>query len=622
MMIERGSRVAGICLDYDEFTQMVSSGGESVKDAAARFRREGVFGLMVREQTLDDLERSGEAVAMTAADLSFQQTLNPDFCADIVPRQNRTYLFIRDASVFDRVRRNLTVKAGSHVQTEPSSDQGGILSAVLSSRQQASIGLGFPVEIMNQAAEGGLQMVVRIRVFAPVNDASLTVLRKNLEETPSLVLGGFNDESLPGYESPEEMQALGDVFKAVNLPLASFEFYAQRGLETLSNVLDKNVIRVHSINENEMRRYNIDSAVARYALAAAERNIRVLYVRLFEMDQPASAARLNQGFIQGLNEALIREGFQIGTPVSMGTLDSNIGRRRVVGLGIIAAGLWLLYLIRPAASNRLAPVLGALGLLGAIAWIGLLRWAPSLGCKGFAFLSVVIFPTLGMMLFLKETPRDLGRSVLALLGISWMSFMGAILMTGLLTEKSYMLALDGFKGVKLAHVVPLALTPAILWAQKPHPIQRVRAVLTYPLRVWQLAAAALALAALAVYIMRTGNTGTIQVSALEELLRQTLDYVLGVRPRTKEFALGHPLMLLLLYYGYSDRKIPLLLFAAIGQISLANTYAHIHTPLSVSFLRTFNGMWMGVAVGLAAIGLVNVCLRLSRAQRESREAGS
>jgi hypothetical protein len=622
MMIERDSRVAGICLDYDEFMQMVSSGEESVKDAAAQFRREGIFGLVVREQTLDDLERSGEVVALTGAALSFQQTINPDFCADITPRRDRIYLFIRNASVLDRVRRNLTVKTGGHVQREPSSDLGEVLSAVLSSRQQASVGLGFPVEMMSQAAEAGLQMVVRIRVFEPINDASLAVLRKNLEEAPSLALGGFNDESLPGYESPEGMQALGDVFKAVNLPLASFEFYAQRGLETLANVLDKNVIRVHSINENEMRRYSVDAAVARYALAAAERNIRVLYVRLFEMEQPAMAASLNQGYIQGLNEALIREGFQIGTPASMGSLGSNIGRRRIVGLGIIAGGLWLLYLIRPDMSKRLACVWGALGLLGAIAWIGLLRWAPGLGRKGFAFLSVVIFPTLGMMLFLKEKPRHLGQSVRALLGISGMSFVGAILMTGLLTEKSYMLALDGFKGVKLAHVVPLALTPAILWAQKPHAVQRLRAVLTYSPRVWQVAAAALALAALAVYIMRTGNTGPIQVSALEELLRQTLDYVLGARPRTKEFALGHPLMLLLLYFGYSDRKIPLLLFAAIGQISLANTYAHIHTPLSVSFLRTFNGMWMGVTVGLAAIGLIHVCLRLSRARREPQEAGS
>jgi hypothetical protein len=41
--------------------------------------------------------------------------------------------------------------------------------------------------------------------------------------------------------------------------------------------------------------------------------------------------------------------------------------------------------------------------------------------------------------------------------------------------------------------------------------------------------------------------------------------------------------------------------AALGQASLLNTYCHFHTPLSVSVLRTFNGLWIGGMCGVVAI---------------------
>jgi hypothetical protein len=618
MAIEKESRRAGIFLDYDEFAQMVSSTGEPADELAGRLREAGVTGLMVREQTLDDLEKSGDIFTLEAADLSFQQEINPGFYPEITPEKNRIYLFISKESVAERVRRNLEVKTGSEVTAENVSGPTGVLSVTLSSKETAAMGFGFPVEEIRPAAEAGLYAAVRLRSFTPVNDVTLTVMRRNLEEVPSLVLVGFNDENLPGYLEPKELQAMGDVFGAVGgVPLATFEFYAQRGLETLSNVLDKNVIRVHSINESEMRRYDFDSAADRYVLAASERNMRALYVRLFGMEQPAGAWEYNRDFIRRLRDSLIEEGFEIGPPASMGTLKLDLRQQAVLGLGVVAGGIWLLSLVWRK-SGRWPAVLGV---LGAVCWIGGLMILPHIARKGFAFLAVVIFPVLGLTLFLRQKPRGLLQSVGALLGVSGVSMAGALIMTGLLGEKSFMLALDGFKGVKLAHVIPLALAPAVLWARQPNAIGRVRKVLRHPVTVWQAAAAVLILAALAVYVMRTGNTGPIQVSSLEDLFRQTLDRWLGVRPRTKELLAGHPWLLLLLYFGYDDRKIPVLLFAVIGQISLVNTYAHIHTPLAVSFLRSFNGLWIGIILGIIAIGLTRLWLRLYARYRGILEDG-
>jgi membrane protein DedA with SNARE-associated domain len=101
-----------------------------------------------------------------------------------------------------------------------------------------------------------------------------------------------------------------------------------------------------------------------------------------------------------------------------------------------------------------------------------------------------------------------------------------------------------------------------------------------------------------------------------------MDNILGVRPRTKEFALGHPLMLLLCYLGYrNNRFLPILLLGAIGQVSLVNTFAHIHTPLLVSALRTVNGLWLGIIIGLILIGIVTAVLRYRKKRQQKQHTG-
>jgi hypothetical protein len=84
-------------------------------------------------------------------------------------------------------------------------------------------------------------------------------------------------------------------------------------------------------------------------------------------------------------------------------------------------------------------------------------------------------------------------------------------------------------------------------------------------------------------------------------MRDALETWLGARPRFKEFALGHPLLiggLLLWKKTSSEQKISwlvrlLLLGGLIGQISIINTFTHYHTPLIWGILRTVHGAWIG-----------------------------
>jgi hypothetical protein len=109
---------------------------------------------------------------------------------------------------------------------------------------------------------------------------------------------------------------------------------------------------------------------------------------------------------------------------------------------------------------------------------------------------------------------------------------------------------------------------------------------------------------------------------LELKLRSLLDQLLIVRPRTKEFLIGHPALFLSVALAplWGRRvSLPLLWLGTIGQVSLINTFCHIHTPLSVSLLRAFNGLWTGILLGCVA---AFITVKLARRSSASVPSGS
>jgi hypothetical protein len=81
-----------------------------------------------------------------------------------------------------------------------------------------------------------------------------------------------------------------------------------------------------------------------------------------------------------------------------------------------------------------------------------------------------------------------------------------------------------------------------------------------------------------------------------------------VRPRTKELLFGHPLVFLSLALMYRGTRRGLwlgLTAGLVGQISLLNTFCHLHTPLLVSLVRAFHGLWIGLLLGLLVWAAVN-----------------
>jgi hypothetical protein len=88
------------------------------------------------------------------------------------------------------------------------------------------------------------------------------------------------------------------------------------------------------------------------------------------------------------------------------------------------------------------------------------------------------------------------------------------------------------------------------------------------------------------------------------LFRGGLEETFGLRPRTKEL-LGHP-MLVLFFLSLPWRSRIAVLFALaglLGQVSILNTFCHLHTPLLLTIERVGLGLLLGLATALLWGGL-------------------
>jgi hypothetical protein len=395
------------------------------------------------------------------------------------------------------------------------------------------------------------------------------------------------------------------------------------------------MLRVHSIATAEMARLTPREAVERYVRAAAERNIRLNYVRL-----PGSTSgdlyADTLAYLHDISKGIAAEdlGLQNPLPPPLAPVWSQplLGRLAAagVGLGVGAGGVLLLALLVPIAR-------GAQLRLGVAAALGCAAAAVTglgLAQQALALLAAVVFPTSALLLFpqpvaafeehehaaVRERSQSVVPAAAEFAGMCLVTLSGAVMVAALLSELPYMVKVRSFAGIKLAHVAPLLIVGWVYltgmtglyptWTEERSAVtERLGRFLSEPLRIWQTVAALVGLVVLVLLVARSGNDAGVGVSPTELRFRALLDRVLGVRPRTKEFLVGHPAMLLALAMATAPAArrwtLPVLLVGIIGQVSMLNSFCHLHTPIKMTLLRTLNGLWTGGLLGLVLIFIWN-----------------
>jgi hypothetical protein len=463
---------------------------------------------------------------------------------------------------------------------------------------------------------------------------------RGMEKQVANLLRTFGTPALAGM--PPELPT--------RLAYGEVEFGKQRGESVLTAALRGDYVRVHSIQTSEMGQMDENAIIDRYALAARERNIRFCYVRLLT-NAGADAVAQNTEFLRKISRRIDR-----GSQATAGGLEFGAARpfERVIvptlyfalmGLGV-GAGLVLML-------SQLAPIPGRTALLLLVGCVVICSGLAVTGQSGralVALLAGIAFPTIAC---LRAYPRAqdalvpvpvlrpaacVFRTLLTLAAASAITLVGILHVIGLLASREFMVKQSQFLGIKAQHGVPILIIAFVAliggvgvghesWPRfKARALGRLQQALDEPARYGLLLLGIVALGALVLILARTGNDSGVAVSGTEMKARALLDRILPVRPRTKEFLVGHPAFVLALAWWWRGRRrlaIPCYVVGSIGQVSLLNTFCHIHTPLIASLWRGGLGLIVGALIGaLAFLVLERILPSVQKGGRHEASGGN
>ena len=486
-----------------------------------------------------------------------------------------------------------------------------------------------------------------------------------------------NGDELVGYESDEGWDLLVQYLNESGASVAMMEQNDQSqnqtwpGIEDLLNETGYRGIRVFNEWAYIQNRYQYcgyegpEEITNTFFRAIAERNCKVIFLKMIlEPDSDVSWDADEKEWVYitdpaeyekmlaDLDTRLAPLGYTRGTVPAMEMEDPSVLLKVVQGIGT-AALLVMLFDLFFFIGKRWRTILLALGALG---FAGLAVLKPAMFRLILSMSGGIVMPSLaavGLCRVLMEKRRTepqakFGRVLGYTMGISVLTilaaFCGSLLATSALSQLSYMIEMDLYRGVKIMQLIPIGLfilayllvyayeetgaRDAVLAHVGPRGekgrVKRFNAyfaqVMKMPMQLgWFVAIVVIAVAAVFLllvfvyYIYRTGNSTTTPETELA--FRNFLENTLIARPRTKEMLIGWPMLMLFIWSLRRGMKFLPMVFGmgmSIGLVSVVNTFLHIRTPFLLSLLRTGWGILFGLLIGLAAVVIAEGIYRLVR----------
>lgn len=580
-----------------------------------RLKAAGVNTIAMFESTLDELSKARRIMVFNALDVAkMTQTV-------VSPEGNYTYIAFTSTENEQELRpmieetfRNLDIP---------------VMPWRYQDREGLAIGLGMEEAVMKpmqmdpfafaMLRDKGFNILPRlsdnIRYDQDAMDQELSFLAENGVKR---IL--FDGESVKGYQdngAMNSLQGFADLLNKHGIGLAAIENLKapQKGLNTLAYLTDYNIVRLHSLSDTEAGQ-DKKTLSDRFVLATKDRNIRMIYLNASPSKDAAKAAITNPinnliDSLQGPEGAIQRiqdNGFEMGQAEAFEIHDASWQKylKAFVVLGGVAFCALLV-------SYFIAPLTLLVFLLGLIGSAGLYVLKPTLFEQALALGVAISAPTIATILAIRKVKeikgahpdisagRRLTHTIVLYIKTALISLAAVPFVIALLNNITYSLVLNQFRGVSLLHLGPIFLIAVYVFLYQGSSVwQELRNWLRMPITlIWVVAAAVLGVAAL-YYLSRTGNAGTLLPG--EAWFRSFLENTFGVRPRNKEFLLAHPLFIVGIFAAFRYRwALYAMVIAVMGQLSMVDTFAHIHTPAVLSLIRGVLGLGLGLIVGLIAV---------------------
>jgi len=615
VMVEQTNRTVGLAVDWEEVRALSAAEGIDPRDALIVLQSAGATHLAVPEMALGDVVARGEVALFGRGDTA-------EVWAD-------------DAGTLHQVGRGLKARFPGTYQRTESGEGEQWLSVPAVAVEMPTAGVGYPRRAIEAATGAGMGIVARPRYQGVRTPQAVDQVMRAASDIGAEIIV-FGGEQIVGFPGNADTTAL--TMQQLGLTFGMIELTPQLGAAELATRLNHRLVRVHSITEAEMRTISPRRAIERFVRAAREREVRLLYLRLLPAS-PQGVLTGNAEYLSAVRSGLRAQAMRMGRPRPLAPFSTPPWLLAVVQIGVCGALLWLIQTLFALPGRWFWPLAAVFVVAGA----GTMVLIAGLARVVAALVAAIVFPIIAVSYAARAaTSRSDGRpSVGSALGgvlggflvVSVVTILGGLLIVGLLGDSSYLVRVAQFRGVKLAQFVPI-LAVALVWLARSTDAYRremsgagpdmvdyhsgdtvpewpalwagLREALGGLVAYWHVAVAFAGLALLAMLLVRSGNEAAGAVLPMEVELRTLLDRLLVVRPRTKEIFLGHPAMLLALLLAVRRVRPGLwIAFAlgAVGQISLLNSFCHVHTPLLLTLLRVFNGLWIGLLGGIVLCAL-------------------
>ncbi len=595
---EQAYDIVDICLDFEEFSSIAARWPDGPEDYWISMRQAGADSASVPEATLRWLEDAGY---IEISPMGSEGSLT------------RAMITPKDPTAEGMLKDRLPTRLDAMVE---SSADGFVVSG-LTVEQLRAINIG-PNEYMSKAVRSaGLSVVLKLSAFGGFDLEWVESALKESINGRAVVL--FTEKTVGGY--PNRLEEAAGALKASGAVLGRIEFAKQLGSDDLSEYMYPDVVAIHSITPEELAKgMQMSIAADRFALAARERNMRLLYVNPFRYaGEQSDVPQFNIEYVKAIAARLEEQGLASGSAAKQPPTEEP-GRRlllSVTAIGAAAAVYLILLDFAPGLALALSGATAAFQLVAALAL------PESLGRLLIPFIAAVAMPCLAGLAWVRmmqgAKAHEAAKPVLAWALASAISIAGGLMLASPAADAARMLGIGVFTGVKLAQVLPLGFALAAFWAiVMAMPRGRgiageARFLGMQPILWWQAAVVGIAGMAVLYMVMRSGNTSPGMVSGAEEAIREALSRLLTIRPRNKEIFIGHPALICAGMLLTADQKVLALaafVLGMVGQVSMVNTFMHLHTPIYITAVRTALGLGMGLAFGLAAMALLKGALTL------------
>ncbi|CAN5525412.1 DUF5693 family protein [soil metagenome] len=587
---ETRNRAVEISAEIETIEALGAGQGIDLPTSLKMMKEKGLSAVVVNEESIGELISVGKLQIEASSVLGEKGG----------PRVPFVSLRVNDPAVLVRVQNGLLRRFGNLMRNiQPRADSLALPPLAVTLVRQTPVGLD-PDQV--QAAKtAGLRLIARAGNPSGASAHYVRATLTALHEDGAEVFLPQGDQVLGRRDA---LKTTENTMAQLGMLYASPEFAKISGDESMVTDAPERVIRLHTAQSAELDKLNEDGAVDRFVRAARERNMRILLLRPISQSADGPLDAFGE-FVEKVSQGVVNMGLELAKPHAY--TDPAPPRVYNLVLGAAAAFLGWATLAALTANRRLLTAGGIFMALGALAAYS------KTGLSAMALIAAIAAPIAGFLM--ADAMPDLGakgpralRPLPAFALISLASILGGLFVAATMTGLPFLVKAVEFRGIKMAVFAPIFFIGCLYLYR----LTDVRATRKSAITWGAALTGVILVAGLAVLNARTGNDGGVGASDTELIFRGVLDKILFIRPRTKEFLIGHPALWVALGLLLTRRQkinggwIALLIaMGAVGQTGLLNTFCHGHIPFLLSFARTLIGLVMGSLLGIVAWAIVD-----------------